>query len=319
MTGRILPATPENILRASEILKSGGLVAFPTETVYGLGANALDQAAVERIFTAKGRPQDNPLILHVSGIREAAKYGEMNECAETLMQQFWPGPLTIVLYSLDDVPEITRGGLDTVALRMPSNTAALSLIREAGLPVAAPSANRSGRPSPTSARTVADDLGDAVDLILDGGTTSIGLESTVVDATKPGGVTILRPGGVTREALGKVVDVLDDGGDEIEFRSPGTRYRHYAPILPVALWNGEPSALHPLIDGKRWCYIGLKKPPIVPVRAEIFGSVEEYAQQLYSKLRELETCGAELIVAESPEESGLGAALRDRLERAAGE
>lgn len=319
MSERIFPATHENILRAAEILKSGGLVAFPTETVYGLGANALDPVAVERIFEAKGRPQDNPLILHVSGIRDASKYAEMNECAEALMQHFWPGPLSIVLYSLDDVPEITRGGLDTVALRMPSNTVALSLIREAGLPIAAPSANRSGRPSPTSAKTVEDDLGDAVDLILDDGPTTIGLESTVVDATKQGGVTILRPGGVSREELEKIVDVWDSDEDEIEFRSPGMRYRHYAPILPLFLWNGDPATLSRLIEGKRWCYIGLKKPPAAPVKAEIFGSVEEYARQLYTKLRELEMCDAELIVAELPGKSGLGAALRNRLEKAAGE
>jgi len=320
MNGRICPATDENILIAAEILKSGGLVAFPTETVYGLGANALDPDAAAKIFDAKGRPRDNPLILHVSSIRDAAKYGEMNDCAEVLMQQFWPGPLTIVLFASDEVPELTRGGLDTVALRMPSNTAALSVIRCAGLPIAAPSANRSGRPSPTTAQAVAEDLDGAVDMILDDGPTSIGLESTVVDATRLEGIVILRPGGITREALAKVVDILDgDDDEEADLRrSPGTRYRHYAPKLPLILWDGNPSALSPLVEDKRWCFLGLDTPSGHPLKAVVFDSVEEYARELYAKLRELENCGADVIIAELPERSGLGEALRNRLERAAG-
>lgn len=318
MTERIRPATPENIRAAAEIIKAGGLVAFPTETVYGLGANALDPAAVAKIFAAKGRPQDNPLILHVASIKEAAKYGEMNGCAEALMQHFWPGPLTVVLYSMEEVPEITRGGLDTVALRMPSNPVALALIRESGLPIAGPSANRSGRPSPTTARTVADDLGDAVDMILDDGPTKVGLESTVVDATKSDSIAILRPGGVTREALEKIVDIEEGDDDEILYRSPGTRHRHYAPCLPVILWSGEESAFSLPEEDCRWCYIGLKRPPEGAVRVEIFESLEAYAQRFYESLRELESCGADVLVAELPEEAGLGAALRNRLERAAG-
>lgn len=323
MTERIFPATPENIRRAAEIIKSGGLVAFPTETVYGLGANALDPSAVARIFSAKGRPQDNPLILHVASIKEVSKYAEMNEWAEALMQQFWPGPLSVVLYSMDEVPEITRGGLDTVALRMPSNAVALALIREAGLPIAAPSANRSGRPSPTTARTVAEDLGDAVDMILDDGPTQVGLESTVIDATERNSIAILRPGGVTREELEKVVDVIDDIGagedeDEILHRSPGTRYRHYAPAIPVILWGGGDSAFPALAEEKRWCYLGLKCPPDGAVNAIVFKSIDEYAQKLYTSLRELEICEAEIIIADLPDESGLGEALRNRLERAAG-
>ncbi len=323
MRERIFPVTPENIRRAAEIIRSGGLVAFPTETVYGLGANALDPKAVAKVFAAKGRPQDNPLILHVASIKEASKYAEVNEWAESLMQQFWPGPLSVVLYSLDEVPEIARGGLDTVALRMPSNAAALALIREAGLPIAAPSANRSGRPSPTTAETVADDLGDAVDMILDDGQTQVGLESTVIDATEKSAIAILRPGGVTREELERVVDVVDDfeaeeGTDEILRRSPGTRHRHYAPALPLVLWNGENSTFSALALDKRWCYLGLTHPPDGAVETIVFKSLEEYAQKLYTSLRELEICEAEVIIADLPRESGLGEALRNRLKRAAG-
>lgn len=317
MTERIRPATRENIRTASEIIRSGGLVAFPTETVYGLGANALDPAAVAKIFAAKCRPQDNPLILHVASIKETMNYGEVNECAEALMQQFWPGPLTIVLYSMDVVPEITRGGLDTVALRMPSNSVALALIRESGLPIAGPSANRSGRPSPTTAHAVALDLGRAVEMILDDGPTNIGIESTVVDATRGNSVAILRPGGITREELKKVVDI-EEGEEGIFNRSPGTRHRHYAPRLPVILWDGEERSFSLPNGDCRWCYIGLRRPPDGAVRVKIFDSPEEYARQLYESLRELEACEADIIVAELPESAGIGAALRNRLERASG-
>ncbi|MDR1965180.1 MAG: threonylcarbamoyl-AMP synthase, partial [Synergistaceae bacterium] len=226
-TKKIFPPTRESIATAAKIIKKGGLVAFPTETVYGLGANALDEDAVKKIFEAKGRPQDNPLILHVANMREASKYAEMNDSAELLMQHFWPGPLTIVLYSLATVPMPTRANLETVALRVPLNNTALALIREAGFPIAAPSANKSGRPSPTNAHAVWDDLGDSVDMIIDGGEPSVGVESTVIDATE-GPVSILRPGGVTREMLSAVVDV-DDLGSSSPYRSPGTRHRHYAP------------------------------------------------------------------------------------------
>lgn len=320
-TERIRPVTGENIRDAADIIRSGGLVAFPTETVYGLGANALDTSAIARVFAAKGRPMDNPLILHVASIKEVMKYGEMNQCAEVLMHQFWPGPLSIILYSMEEVPEITRGGLETVALRMPSNFAALSLIRKSGLPIAAPSANHSGRPSPTTAQSVAFDLAGEVDMILDDGPTVIGLESTVVDATRGNSITILRPGAVTREELEKVVDVVEEEDadeEEIFYRSPGTRHRHYAPRLPVVLWDGG-DALFPLPgDGHRWCYIGLRRPPEGAVLEKIFGSTEEYAHLLYESLRELEMCGAQVIIAELPEDAGLGAALRNRLERASG-
>jgi L-threonylcarbamoyladenylate synthase len=315
----IYPATPDAIRAAARIIKDGGLVAFPTETVYGLGANALDSRAVAKIFAAKGRPQDNPLILHVTGIDEASRFAEVNPLAERLARAFWPGPLTIVMRSRDAVPLVTRAGLDTVAVRAPRGATAIALIREAGLPIAAPSANRSGRPSPTTARTVADDLGGAVDMIIDGGETEVGVESTVADATGDG-VIILRPGGVTREMLSEAARVLTPD-DAPLIRSPGTRHRHYAPAVPLLLFRrggGAPSAAP---RGGRWCYIGMSEPPEEggpPVKKILFASADEYAKGLYAKLRELETL-CDVIVAELPEGGAMGEAVRDRLKRAAGE
>jgi L-threonylcarbamoyladenylate synthase len=317
--GGIVPATKESIKEAARIIRDGGLVAFPTETVYGLGANALDAGAVKRIFEAKGRPQDNPLIVHVSGIRDASEYAEVHECAESLMNSFWPGPLTIVMYSLGIIPDVTRAGLDTVALRVPLHPVARSLIKEAGFPIAAPSANKSGRPSPTSAGAVADDLGGAVDLIIDGGFTSVGLESTVVDATGDR-VTILRPGGVTKEMLAKVVELSDGDETDLAHRSPGTRHRHYAPDVPLFLWDGFERASFEMARGMKWCYMGTKEPPEdldTSYRKIIFGSLDEYARELFSTLRKFETSGGQIIIAQLPGESDIGSAIRNRLERAA--
>ena len=313
-TSKIFAPTGESIARAAEIIKNGGLVAFPTETVYGLGANALDESAVRKIFAAKGRPDDNPLILHVSGIREAALYAAVNQAAEKLMEHFWPGPLTIVLHSLDNVPLAARGGLDTVALRAPMSSVALDLIKKSGVPIAAPSANRSGRPSPTAAEVVWEDLGDSVDMIIDGGRTAIGLESTVVDATGEN-ISILRPGGVTREMLESIASVDPDSATN-SHRSPGTKYRHYAPSLEVRLWEGD--GLEVFAKSRGWCYVGMRTPPSGCVKKIIFGTPGEYARGLFSALRELERCGASVIIADLPESAGLGEAIRNRLSRAAG-
>ncbi|MDR1917148.1 MAG: threonylcarbamoyl-AMP synthase [Synergistaceae bacterium] len=312
---KIFPPTREAIARAARVLRDGGLVSIPTETVYGLGANALDQEAVNKIYKAKGRPADNPLILHVSSMREAACYAEINHKAELLMHHFWPGPLTIVLYSLAVVPAVTRANLDTVALRVPMNSIALELIRDAEIPIAAPSANKSGRPSPTTARIVYEDLGDSVDMIIDGGPTSIGIESTVVDATE-GAVTILRPGGVTREMLERIVDVAPGDDPEIKYRSPGTRHRHYAPSISLSLWDGEKTDVFSETRGSKWCYMGLREPLPGSVRSVVFDSLEEYGRKLFSTMRDLESCGAEFIIADLPDDSGLGEAIRNRLMRA---
>ena len=313
------------IERAAEILRAGGLVAFPTETVYGLGANALDAEAVAKIFAAKRRPADNPLILHVSSISECEKYAELTPAAEVLMQQFWPGPLTIVLYSYELVPLIARANLDTVALRAPVDPVARELIRVCGFPIAAPSANRSGRPSPTTAEAVCEDFcepGNMLDLIIDGGPTAIGLESTVVDATGDR-VAILRPGGVTREMLAHYVDLIVDEAETAAYRSPGNRHRHYAPRIPLFLRDREEKgdAVFERVRGIRWCYMGMSEPPAgidPPAEAILFDSLAAYAGNLFATMRRLETSGAELIVAELPVDGGLGAALRNRLRKAAG-
>ncbi|MDL2264548.1 threonylcarbamoyl-AMP synthase [Synergistaceae bacterium OttesenSCG-928-I11] len=320
--GRIVQPTPDTIREAAEIIRDGGLVAFPTETVYGLGANALSPEAVRKIFLAKGRPGDNPLIMHVGSISDAAKYAEINHAAETLMLNFWPGPLTIVLASYPNVPRETRAGLDTVGIRFPLNTVAMELIRAAGVPIAAPSANRSGRPSPTTAQAVFDDLGDNIDLIIDGGETNVGLESTVVDATADA-VAILRPGGVTREMLAPFVDVMEDEHDELKFRSPGTHHRHYAPSVPVWLWGGgvPDEALSEAVMGRKWSYVGMSDFPCdisEPIEKILFESVPEYGHGLFAALRALEKGGADTIVAQLPPNTGLGCAVCDRLRRAAG-
>ena len=309
----IFAPTENTILRAADIIKNGGLVAFPTETVYGLGANALSDAAVRKIFKAKGRPADNPLILHVASIKEASSYAAMNHVAEKLIEHFWPGPLTIVLYSLDSVPLSARGGLDTVALRSPMNHIALNLIKKSGTPIAAPSANISGRPSPTTAEAVWDDLGDGVDMIIDGGRTAIGVESTVVDATGEN-VSILRPGGITREMLESVADIA---GEEsaLTRRSPGTRHRHYAPSAEVRLWECE--GFDVFQNSGKWCYIGMRTPPDGFIKKITFDTPENYARGLFSALRELERCGASIIIADIPDSEGLGEAIRNRLFHAA--
>ncbi|HOM97712.1 MAG TPA: L-threonylcarbamoyladenylate synthase, partial [Acetomicrobium sp.] len=190
----------EVIKLAAEKIRERGLVAFPTETVYGLGANALDEEAVRKIFLAKGRPQDNPLIVHVASLEAAQRIAYCSQRALNLMKAFWPGPLTLVMKSKEIVPKITSGGLDTVAIRMPSHPVALALIEKSGIPIAAPSANTSGRPSPTNAEAVYDDLGDKIDVILDSGPTDVGVESTVIDVTGER-VVLLRPGGLPVEAL----------------------------------------------------------------------------------------------------------------------
>jgi L-threonylcarbamoyladenylate synthase len=313
--GGIFAPTRDTLLRAAEIIRNSGLVAFPTETVYGLGANALDAGAVRKIFEAKGRPQDNPLILHVSNIREASLYADMNPSAELLMQHFWPGPLTIVLYSSDIVPLVTRGNLETVALRVPMNQIALDLIHETGLPIAAPSANRSGRPSPTTAEIVRNDLGLAVDMIIDGGASPIGVESTVIDATGEK-ITILRPGGVTREMLEHIVDV-EAGSPANTARSPGTKHKHYSPSIDIRLWKDDNTEIFSEEMGS-WCYLGMRQPPEGNAVKVIFRSLDEYAHELFHVLRQLERCGAKRIIADLPEEHGIGEAIRNRLIRAAG-
>lgn len=321
---------PDVIRRAAEVIRGGGLVAFPTETVYGLGANALDGRAVRRIFQVKGRPADNPLIVHVAGVGEVKDLvAELSPVALRLAERFWPGPLTLILPAASRIPREVTAGLDTVAVRMPAHAVALALIRAAGVPIAAPSANTSGRPSPTTAAHVAQDLGGKIEVILDGGPAPVGVESTVLDLTSdlP---TILRPGGVTAEELAGVLGAVKAGpGETPRPRSPGMKYRHYAPRGTVILVEGEPAvqvlAIRELArrhaprrvvvlaaDESAPSYAGL-----TVVRYGPRANLREVARQLYGALRRCDELGAEIILAEATAREGLGLAVSDRLRRAA--
>lgn len=341
---------PELIAIAAEIIHRGGLVGFPTETVYGLGANAWDQAAVARIFQAKGRPGDNPLIVHVAEpAMVRTLVSELPPLAEQLITQFWPGPLTLVLPRSAQVPDEVTAGLETVAVRMPAHPVALALISAAQVPIAAPSANRSGRPSPTTAEHVLADLGGKIEAILDGGPTGIGVESTVLDLTA-GVPTILRPGGVTREELAAVLGqvaidphvegkgVLSAGGGLLAApRSPGMKYTHYAPNAPLILVEGEESRVVEHILTLRARYRQSGKRVAVLARAETAGYYRQHyppeflavlggrdelavvAARLYRTLRACDEAGVDVILAEGFPTQGLGAAVMNRLRRAAGQ
>ncbi|MDQ0285031.1 L-threonylcarbamoyladenylate synthase [Desulfofundulus luciae] len=340
------PARPDPgiMARAGLILRQGGLVAFPTETVYGLGANALDALAVVRIFEAKGRPQDNPLIVHVADRETVNRLARRVPAgAGRLMDVFWPGPLTLVLPAAPVVPRQVTAGLDSVGIRMPGHPVALALIAAAGVPVAAPSANLSGRPSPTTAGHVLQDLDGRIEAILDGGPAGVGLESTVLDLTGDVPV-ILRPGGITREELEKVIGEVrvDPGIDGVpgcgspagEFRprSPGMKYRHYAPRAPLVLVEGEPervvARLKELAGGYR--SRGLRVGVLATAetarecqedRVVVAGSRQDpagIASRLFAALRRFDELGVDIILAEGIEPRGLGLAVMNRLRRAAG-
>lgn len=315
---KISALAPEQLAivrRGAEIIKSGGLVAFPTETVYGLGANALDADAVRRIYETKGRPSDNPLILHVSSIEMTEGLVELNWRARMLMEKFWPGPLSIVLPAKEVIPSRTRGGLPTAAVRMPDAAVALALIKFSNLPIAAPSANISGRPSPTDAETVRRDVGDKIPLVIDGGETRFGVESTVIDMTGEHAV-LLRPGGLAKEDIEAELgeEVLLPQDQTIIKRSPGTRYRHYAPNVPLIL--AAPDEIP--ADAGNWAWMGVSEPAGNPAKKIKFRDDAEYARELFRAMRALEKSGVSAIYAEIPEERGIGLALKDRLVRAAG-
>ena len=323
---RLSPEHPEPgpLEDAARALRRGELVTFPTETVYGLGANGLDPVAVRRIFAAKGRPGDNPLILHVESIEKAREVALVDSRAEALFRGYAPGPLTLVLPALECVPSATRGGLPTVGVRIPDSSIALELIRRSRVPVAAPSANSSGRPSPTDVTTVLEDLGDFVAVALDGGPTRVGLESTVLDVSAPVPV-LLRPGEITLEDLMECLGEVRVSGEAEELRkSPGTRYRHYAPRIPLYLWN-SPGGGGPFcsagLSGRRTGVYGDHLPVTYPPEAFriLYEDISEYAREFYRCLRRFEVQGVSCIVAELPEKTALGRALEDRLRRAAGE
>lgn len=326
MRTEVLSVNDAAIARAAQIIRSGGLVAFPTETVYGLGADALNENAVRKIFIAKERPFDDPLIVHIADAQQLLLLARhIPQRAWELVKKFWPGPLTLVLPKTERVPAVTTGGLETVAVRMPGHPIARQLIELSGCPIAAPSANRFGRPSPTTAQHVLEDLDGRIELILDGGPTPIGVESTVLDLTQDPPM-ILRPGGVTLEALQEIlgeVRLLSSAKSEAAKRSPGTRWRHYAPRAQLVL--AEPAELEQIVrellkDGKRvGVMISQGRLPCSPDRLSVIhmpSDLSEYARLLFRVLRELDAHGVDVIVVEAVEEHGLGRAIMDRLRKA---
>lgn len=310
----------ETIRRAADVLRDGGLVAIPTETVYGLGGNALDPSAVAAIFRAKGRPATDPLIVHVDGatMLERVVIGDLPEAAGALIEAYWPGPLTLVLPRHPRVPAAVSSGLDTVAVRCPSHPIAAAIITEAATPIAAPSANRFGHISPTAAEHVIDELGRHIDLIIDAGRADRGLESTVV-AFEGDEAVILRPGAVTIEQLAAHVDVRPTAGGAAA--SPGHDERHYSPRTPTltVVSDFDTDAI-PALPGGR--YVGYdERPPALPDgwRFEPLGSLEDLeavAHDLYDHLRRLDAQRPALIVVELTGRAGIGAAIDDRLTRA---
>ena len=307
---------------AAEILRSGGLVVFPTETVYGLGADSNNPLAVARIFEAKGRPRFDPLIVHISSPDEARRHGRFpEEPSRRLMARFWPGPLTLVVAKDESVPEIVTAGLDTVALRIPAHPAALALIRSTGRAIAAPSANLFGSVSPTEANHVVNQLGNKVDLILDGGKCSVGLESTILSLTGPT-PTILRAGGISREDLEEVlgsVELCTQSSDTP--RAPGQLTRHYATRTPLKILKNARDA-ETNGPGARVGLVSLA-PPSHPERYEAVevlspsGDLREAASNLFAALHRLDSLSLDLLVAHPVKETGLGAAIMDRLRRCA--
>ena len=334
-TERLYVPTFVDCERAGRTIRSGGLVAIPTETVYGLGANGLDESAVRRIYEAKGRPSDNPLILHVPDVDAARPLvKEFTSTASTLAEAFWPGPLTMILPKSDIVPLCVTGGLDTVALRCPDHATCRRVLKAAGVPVAAPSANRSGRPSPTDIEAVLHDLDGRIDMALDGGPCKLGIESTVV-LCEASGVVILRPGAVTEEMLRRVVGNVrvSDSKDEEAPRAPGMKYRHYSPDVPVELFAGTPDvAAHamaerlPETDGRVGFLVSEETAERLGVllnghEVEVYGSrmsANGLAGKLYASLLRFETAGVSVVFAEGVEETGIGVAVMNRLKKAAG-
>lgn len=333
------PRTPDPwpIAQAAAVIRAGGLVAFPTETVYGLGADGLNPTAVARIFAAKERPSTDPLILHIAEPETLLQLvREAPPVARELARRFWPGPLTLVLPKQPGVPDIVTAGLPTVAVRMPAHPVALALIRAARTPIAAPSANPFGRTSPTTARHVLDDLGGRIDLILDAGPTPIGVESTVLDLTRPV-PTLLRPGGLPREALEALlgpVAIQTRIDDEAPMPSPGLLPKHYAPHTPMILLVGSPPRMRATMRElvTRYAAQGHRLGLLIaeedraemadlPVETAVLGpegDLETIARRLYEGLRELDARGLSLIIARDFGTQGLGLAIRDRLTRASG-
>ena len=337
METKLLQADEAAVELAASLWRQGRLVAFPTETVYGLGANALDRRAVQGIFAAKGRPQDNPLIVHIARREQMEDLCEVPSVASRLMDAFWPGPLTLLLPKKPALPDVVTAGLHSVGMRMPSHPVARALLSSCGLPIAAPSANRSGRPSPTLARHVWEDMEGRIPLIVDGGPCGVGVESTVLDLTcqVP---CVLRPGGVTPQMLltvlpevrvaGSVLRPLKDGEPAL---SPGMRYRHYAPKGSLTLVTGREENVLPLMrelyqkalqSGKNACLMAFEEslPALAGCRAVSLGKrdcPDEMANRLFDLLRRMDLEGVDVIYSQVVPAKGVGLAVMNRLGRAA--
>lgn len=325
---KINPISPEpsKIKEAAEIIKNGGTVAFPTETVYGLGADALNPEAIKKVFKAKGRPSDNPLIVHISDMEMLRLIARRpTKAVLAVINRFWPGPLTIILKRKKIVPDIATGGLDTVAVRMPDNRIALSLIKKAGVPLVAPSANLSGKPSPTRATDAATDLSGKVDIIIDGGKTRIGIESTVIDMTTSP-PTLLRPGGLPVEEIEKVIGPVQrhsEGHENKPSRSPGMKYRHYAPKAKMIIVEGDIKGLakNYLMEGKKVGILTFHRGFSVDGCFTIYAGSrpETVANRLFEALRAFDEKGVEVILSEPYSGTGLKLGIADRLKRASGD
>ena len=338
MRPRILKIDPFHIdqgllKQAAEVIQGRGLVAFPTETVYGLGANVLDPESVTKIFEAKKRPLDDPLIVHISDIEDLYKLADkIPEKAEKLVKRFWPGPLTLVLEKKEIVPDLVTTGLDTVAIRMPSSAIARKFIDASGVPIAAPSANMFGKPSPTSAQHVIDDLDGRIDMVLDGGSTEIGIESTVVEFYDDKAI-VLRPGGIAVEGLRSVIGEVDIASEpgQVE-KSPGKYPQHYSPHAKVILIENTPRQIEEVLSCARQvksesqkCAVMAKeehKDMFEGFEVKVLGPEKDYitcASRLFHLLRECDEEKVDVIIAEGIPEKELGLAIMNRLRKAAGE
>ncbi len=333
----VKPVSHEAIAQAAQIIRAGGLVGMPTETVYGLGADALNPQAVLRIFAAKERPADNPLIVHVSSLEEIPPLvREIPEAAKLLMEAFWPGPMTLILPKADCISSAVSAGLDTVGIRMPASDAARALIRAAGTPIAAPSANRSGKPSPTTAQHVFEDMDGRIPMILDGGECEVGVESSVIDATGETPI-ILRPGGITPEMVTQVLGscmvdehVMSPLKEGELVRSPGMKHKHYSPEAKTVIYEGAARSVIAAITahydeaekaGEKPCILGFDEHDFGGRNKLSLGSENEpreAAKRLFAALRELDERGETLALCEAVEPTGIGLAVMNRMGRAAG-
>ena len=337
MTTEIVRIDPSNFSRdelasAADLIKRGGLVVFPTETVYGLGADATDPVAAMRIYEAKGRPSDNPLIIHIADPADAERYTYTSPVYYELARLFMPGPLTVIMRSRDTVPRQTRGGLDTVAVRCPAHPIATALIREAGVAIAAPSANLSGSPSPTCAEHVIRDMNGRIDAIIDGGDCEIGLESTIVKL-EDNKLILLRPGAITADALHCVCENVEISASVTEMLrederplSPGMKYRHYAPSIPLVLLEGDEDRVVAFMRRAQnaekctiLCYheesYELRGERLIDIGAR--DDLSEQAHRLFAALRDADELDCDVIYAHLPKKEGIGLALYNRLIRAA--